>query len=601
MSGNQFTNNTPEIEEKSNKKIKFSELLTLLKLLKPYKLNFYLGLVFLFFSSITLLSFPFFTGKLVDAATYKSIGIFSQINTIAYSLLAVVVLQSIFSFSRIYFFSKVSESVTRDIRENLFAKMVRFPISYFDKNRLGELNSRLNNDVTLLHDIFTLNLAEFLRGAATLLIGIVILFFTSIQLSFFMLSTFPIMVFFAIFFGKLIKKLSKNTQEKLAESQVISEESLQSIYAVKAFTNEGFETKRYNHVLKQLFATALKGATLRSGFVSLIIFTLFGGIVGVLWYGSFLVEQKLLSIGELTSFILYTGFIGASAAGLGETYASFQKAFGASERINDILNADSEPISPYKTKLFNGNIELKNLSFSYPTRKEIEVLQNINIKIEAGQTIALVGTSGSGKSTVASLLLNFYKPNSGEILFDFKSCSNFTLEDIRTNIGYVPQETILFGGTIQENIAYGKPHASEKEIWAAAQKAYASSFIESFPEGMQTVVGERGIKLSGGQKQRIAIARAILKNPSILILDEATSALDAESEYWVQMALDQLMENRTTIIISHRLASIKKSDIIFVIEKGNIVEQGSHEYLSNISNGVYKNLFDKQNISLVLV
>jgi ABC-type multidrug transport system fused ATPase/permease subunit len=336
----------------------------------------------------------------------------------------------------------------------------------------------------------------------------------------------------------------------------------------------------------------------RALFVSVIIFVLFGGIVLILWYGSTLLSKGEISIGDLTSFVIYTSFIGASVAGLGEMYSQIQKSAGASERVREILGEVSEG-HPHATKekdptpLF-GRIEFENVRFSYPTRQELEVLKGISFAVEQGEKVALVGHSGAGKSTIIQLLLQFYSPNKGQILIDGNDTATISLSTIRGNIGIVPQEVLLFGGTIAENIRYGKPEATHQEILLAAEKAYAKEFIDKFPEGLETLVGERGVKLSGGQKQRIAIARAILKDPSILVLDEATSSLDAESEHFVQLALDELMKNRTTIIIAHRLSTIRKADKILVIDNGQIVEEGGHDSLASIDEGIYSNLLKMQ-------
>jgi ATP-binding cassette, subfamily B, bacterial len=364
---------------------------------------------------------------------------------------------------------------------------------------------------------------------------------------------------------------------------------------------------------------ALKAATYRGGFISFIIFVLFGGIVGVVWYGGNLVLQGELAFKDLFTFIIYTGFIGGSVGGLGDMYAQIQKTVGASERILEILDEKSE-VSVESNEIRNQNLEprtqnqelrtknseprtkiqYKNVAFSYPSRPDMEVLRNINLEVKSGEKVGLVGYSGAGKSTIVQLLMRYYKLSGGHILVDGKNINDYNLTDLRKNIAIVPQEVMLFGGTIYENIAYGNPQASENEVIEAARKANALEFIESFPEKFQTIVGERGVKLSGGQRQRVAIARAILKDPAILVLDEATSALDSESEKLVQDALDKLMQNRTTIIIAHRLATIRNVDTIYVLKEGEISEQGSHDELVMIENGIYANLVKLQFENAVL-
>jgi ABC-type multidrug transport system fused ATPase/permease subunit len=415
------------------------------------------------------------------------------------------------------------------------------------------------------------------------------------ELALLMISTFPVIVIAAIFFGRHIRRFSKKRQDELAETNTIIEETLQSIYAVKAFTNEYFEAKRYGGSIDKLVKTSIKFGQARGLFIAFIITFLFGVMFFVLWQGALMLQSGTMKHpGNLVSFISITAIIGGSIAGLGDLYTQLLRAIGASDRIVQILNDTSEvdvvkPSAELPLKL-SGNIEYKNVQFSYPTREDVGVLKGLDLEIKAGQKIALVGTSGGGKSTIVQLLQRFYPISEGEILVDGKNIADYNIVDYRRNLGIVPQEVILFGGTIKENILYGKPEATDNEVIAAAEKANAWDFISNFPEGLETVVGERGIKLSGGQRQRIAIARAILKDPKILILDEATSSLDAESERVVQEALNKLMENRTTVIIAHRLATVREVDCIYVIDGGKIVEKGTHEQLSELEDGIYNNL-----------
>jgi len=564
----------------------------------PYKIKFFIGLVFLALSSSTFMIFPALTGQLVDSATGQASKLLQDINLISLGLFGVILLQGIFSFFRIYFFAQVSENTVADIRRALYAKFVVLPIPFFEQKRVGEITSRITFDVSQLQDTLSITLAELFRQVITLVVGVIIIMVTSVKLSLFMLATFPVLIILAIVFGKKIKKLSKATQEEIAKTNVIVEETLQAIQVVKTFTNELFEIGRYNQSLSRAVQNALKASYFRGAFVSFIIVGLFGGIIAVLWYGASLVESGELTIGELIQFIIYTTFIGASVGGLGDMYGKVQVSLGASERILEILD---EPVEPTHQPIANqqplaveGNIVYEHVAFSYPTRKDIAVLKDISFEIKAGEKIALVGPSGAGKSTIVQLLMKFYDLSSGQILIDDQNINNLNLTQLRQNIGIVPQEVLLFGGTIRENIAYGRPDATSEQIIMAAKKANAYNFIQTFPEGLDTVVGERGIKLSGGQRQRIAIARAILKNPAILILDEATSSLDSESEKLVQEAMDELMKGRTSIIIAHRLSTIRKADKILVIENGQIVEEGTHEDLSSNENGLYANLLKLQ-------
>jgi len=578
-----------EEKRKLNKK-NLSQLGGIFNFMRPYKGSFFFGMVFLLFSSLLLLTFPFVAGKLIDTASGET-WIFNDVNSIALILLGILFIQSIFSFFRVWLFAKVSERSMRDIRLALYSRLVNLPMTFFDKRRTGELISRITSDVSLLQDTFSVTLAELLRQLITLLAGTVFLIYTTPKLTLFMLATFPVLVVIAMVFGRFIRKLSKATQDELASANVIVEETLQSILTVKSFTGEEYEARRYGKGLNRVVSVALKTAVFRGAFISFIIFALFGGIVAVMWYGATLVSSGEMSIGDLVSFVLYTTFIGASIAGLGDIYGQVQKAIGSSERVLEILKEEPEETASATGKqAIKGNIFYNQVNFRYPTRTEVAVLKNINFRINAGDKVALAGSSGAGKSTIIQLLMRFYDITSGSIEVEGRDIKDWNLRQLRSNMGMVPQEVLLFGGSIRENIAYAKPTANEEEIILAAKEANAWQFIVNFPEGLDTLVGERGVKLSGGQRQRIAIARAILKDPSILILDEATSSLDAESESLVQEALDRLMKGRTTIIIAHRLATIRKVDRIYVLRNGEIVEEGSHEDLALQAGGFYANL-----------
>jgi ABC-type multidrug transport system fused ATPase/permease subunit len=487
-------------------------------------------------------------------------------------------------------FALVSEKAMRDIRLAVYGRLVRLPLPFFDKRRTGELISRITSDVGLLQDTFSTTLAELFRQVVTLVAGVAFLLINTPKLTVFMLATFPLLVLFALVFGKFIRRLSKKTQDELAAANVIVEETLQSISTVKSFVGEAYEVNRYGKGLERVVRVALSTAKYRGAFISFIIFALFGGIVGVMWYGASLVASGEMSVGELVSFVLYTTFIGGSIAGLGDIYSQLQKAIGSSERVVELLAEEEEAGAGEQIVDFKGNIAFDAVGFHYPTRPEVEVLQGLSFQIQSGEKVALVGPSGAGKSTIIQLLLRFYESTTGQIRIDGHPLNHWELASLRTKIGIVPQEVLLFGGSIRENIGYAKPGATENEIITAAKKANAWQFISQFPEGLDTLVGERGIKLSGGQRQRVAIARAILKDPAILILDEATSSLDAESESLVQEALNELMKGRTTLIIAHRLATIRKVDRIYVLAGGKIVEQGNHQELVQDAAGIYANL-----------
>ena len=556
----------------------------------PYKWTFITGMLFLLLSNLTTMSFPLLIGQMTKVIEGKSN---YHINELTLFFFAVLIIQAILSFLRIYTFAQVSEKAMRDVRKNLYAKIITMPIFHFEKRRVGELMSRITSDITQLQDVLSITLAEFFRQIFTLVGGIALITYLSWKLTLFMLATFPLLVVAAIVFGKFIRKISKKSQDELAATNIIVEETFQSIQAVKSFTNESYEVNRYTSSLNRVIEAALKAATMRGAFVSFVIFALFGGIVGVVWYGAALVAQGDMILADLLTFIFYTAFIGGSVGGLGDIYAQLQKTIGSSDRILEILEDPSEIdlVTQETPKVIEfGKISIEDLHFSYPSRPSVEILKGISIDIEPGQKIAIVGTSGTGKSTLAQLMMRFYEPDAGQIKLNGRNIQEYSVSDWRGMLALVPQEVLLFGGSIRENIAYGKPGSSQEEIEFAAKQAFAKEFIESFPEKWDTLVGERGVKLSGGQRQRIAIARAILRNPKFLILDEATSALDSESEKWVQSALEELMKNRTSLIIAHRLSTIRSADQIIVMEEGKILEQGNHDALMKIKNGVYRNM-----------
>jgi ATP-binding cassette, subfamily B, bacterial len=576
----------------SFKKEEFQNALKIFSFIKPYLFKFVVSMVLLGFSSVIFMIFTVASGEFINVATGKAKFGFS-LNEIGIGLLCILVFQSVVSYIRVTLLTFVSEKSVADIRKALYNKILSFPITFFEKNRVGDLTSRTTNDVLQLQDALSITLAEFIRQFIVLILSVSYLFWQTRDLAFLMIATFPVIVVAALFFGRHIRKLSKARQDEMAETGTIIEETLQSIYAVKAYTNEYYESVRYGRSIDKVVNTSIKFGHSRGLFISFIISVLFGVMFFVLWQGAKLVAAGTMEAGTLVTFIVITGVIGGSIGGLGDLYTQLLKAIGASDRLIQILGDESEvKIEPHGVNnlKITGNIEYKNVHFSYPTRQDVTILKGLNMSVKAGQKIALVGTSGGGKSTIVQLLQRFYDVSSGEILVDGKNVSEYDVTDYRRNLGIVPQEVLLFGGTILENILYGNPQATENQVIEASKKANAWEFISSFPEGLQTVVGERGIKLSGGQRQRIAIARAILKDPKILILDEATSSLDAESERVVQDALNTLMEGRTSVVIAHRLATIREVDCIYVIDGGKIVESGTHEELSSLENGIYNNL-----------
>lgn len=590
---------SPDIDKKRRiTKESLKQTLAIFSFVRPYKYLFILGMAFLLLSTGASFAFITFLKDLVDPAVYQIVGWEKEIQSVARLLFIVLIVQAFFSFMRIYLFARVSENSMADIRTSIYEHLLVLPLAFFERRRVGELTSRITSDVAQLQNALSVTLAEFIRQLATFIIGVIILFGISVKLSLIMLSTFPVTIICAILIGRYIRKVSKKSQDALAEGNVIVEETLQSIQVVKAFVNDYLEARRYRKHMKEVVRFALQAANARGIFVMFLITAVFGGITLVVWFGVNMIGQGVLTTGNFIYFIMVTMFIGGSIAGLGDMYGQLQKTIGASERILEILKEKVEyPFHPGPSsngQHIQGDIRFDQVHFRYPTRPDISVLSGVSLHIQAGNKIALVGHSGAGKSTIASLILHFYPLEKGQIFIDKKPLDEFSFPELRSHIGIVPQEVLLFGGSIKENILYGRPSATDAEVKKAAEKAYAWNFIHQFSEGMDTLVGERGVKLSGGQRQRIAIARAILKDPAILILDEATSSLDAESEHLVQAALDHLMKGRTTVIIAHRLSTIRKVDKIYVIDHGEIVETGTHDELSLKNGGIYQNLLKLQ-------
>ncbi len=593
----------PDLPPAKLNKESLKEAAALFRYVLPYRVKFVVALVALLFSSLLGLVFPYVTGQLIDGALGGTQeGFFGDIDHIAITLFVALGAQAAFGYFQSLWFVEVGERSLNDLRRESYSKIISLPMAFFAQRRVGELTSRLSADLTQLQETLTSTLAQLLRQATILIGGLVLIFYTSVKLTLVMLLSLPVLIALAVYFGRKIRQLSRQAQDKLADSNTVVEETLQGITNVKAFANEAYEINRYRHAVEVYLTTVLRNARFRGAFFSLIIFGLFSAIILVLWVGARFVQAGELTVGELTSFILYTTFVGAAMGSFAELYSQVQRTVGATERIREILREPSEEIdlSPrtmsYAQQLprLRGEVEFEHVEFSYPTRKEVKVLKGVSFSAKSGERVAFVGPSGAGKSTIVSLILRFYTPDAGRILIDGRDSREYPLTALRNQMSIVPQDVMLFGGTIAENIAYGNPQASEAEIIAAAKQAHAHEFISAFPEGYKTLVGERGIKLSGGQRQRVAIARAILKNPAILILDEATSSLDSESERLVQEALQTLMQGRTTFIIAHRLSTVRTADKIIVVKDGQVVEQGTHQDLMELENGVYRNLSELQ-------
>jgi ABC-type multidrug transport system fused ATPase/permease subunit len=575
----------------------------LLTFLAPHKWRISFALLALILSSAASLVFPKAIELLIDAVLNEATAKYS-VGLIFGGLVAVLTVQSVTRYFTSMSLATIIENTLANLRTELFERIIRLPMSFFAERRVGELSSRLSSDLSLVQETFTFSVLELLRQFVFFVGSVILIASTSLQLTLMILLVLPVIVAIALVFARFIRKYSTKTQDALAEAATIVEESLQAIAGVKSFVNERYEATRYHSAIMNTVGLALSGARVRSAFVSFILLVLFGGIAGVLWYGGNLVRSGAMTMGGLTSFIIYTTFVGGALGSFAELFGQIQRTLGASVRIREILETEPELLDKNDKgdkSLTNGttsgvmprrlkSVSFEHINFAYPGRKDVPALKDVSFVIHEGQRVAFVGESGAGKSTTAALIQGFYAAETGTIAFDNEPVSHLSLREIRESVGIVPQDIVLFGGTIAENIRYGKLDATDDEVWEAARLANAAEFIENFPDKLQTVVGERGVKLSGGQRQRVAIARAILKNPPMLILDEATSSLDSQTEYLIQEAMERLMKGRTTIIIAHRLSTIRTCDNIFVFSKGKIVESGTHTQLLADESSFYAKL-----------
>ena len=574
------------------------QALELFRYLYPYRVRFLLALAALFIGSLLSLSFPYLAGSIVDAAVHRTQEgrMMAGVDRTALLLVGILALQAAFSYFHFLSFATVGQRSLVDLRRDTYARLISLPMAFFAQRRVGELASRLSADLIQIEDTLISILPQFFRQSTLLVGGIALIGATSLKLTGLMLISLPVLTVVAVVFGRRTRRIAREAQDRLADTATIVEETLQGIVNVKAFANEGYELGRYHEGLGHFLTATLRGARLRAAFIAFIVFALFGSIVLVLWAGARLLQQGEITFGELTRFILYTTFVAGAMGQFAELYSQLQKAIGATQRVRELLRETGEveallgPAPPSSLPRLRGEVALEDVHFTYPSRQGVEVLHSIRLAVAPGQRIALVGPSGAGKSTLISLLLRLYDPTAGRLLIDGRDARDYALSELRAQMSMVPQEVLLFGGSIAENIAYGKPGASAEEIQRAARQANAHEFIQAFPEGYATLVGDRGIKLSGGQRQRVAIARAILKDPAILILDEATSSLDSESERLIQEALEGLMRGRTSFIIAHRLATVRHADRIVVIAGGRVVESGTHDELQATEGGVYRRL-----------
>jgi ATP-binding cassette subfamily B protein len=568
--------------------------------LKPYRLKFILALIALLFTSALGLAFPAFAGRVVDGALPRPDvpAPHLSLDAAALALVAVLGLQAVFSFFQSIWFIEVGERSLADLRRDLYGRLIRLPMAFHARRRVGELSSRVAADLAQLQEALIAALPQFLRQLAMLLGGVAMIAATSLQLTAVMLSAFPALILIAVLFGRLIRRSARDAQDRLADANVVVEETLQGVAGVKAFANERYEEDRYRRGLDSFLGPVLRGARYRGAFVSFIIFALFGAVVLVLWYGARMVQAGDLSTGQLASFLLYTLFVAGAMGSFAELFSQLQRTLGASQRVRELLREPAEAVDPPAAAppapRLRGEVTFDDVWFRYPARKEAPVLRGVSLRAEPGQRIALVGPSGAGKSTLVSLLPRFYDPDAGRVLLDGRDAREYPLHSLRSQLAMVPQDVFLFGGSIEENIAYGRPGAAIEEVVEAAKKANAHDFITALPDAYLTRVGERGLQLSGGQRQRVAIARAVLRDPAVLILDEATSSLDSESESLVLQALEALMQGRTCLVIAHRLSTVRGADRIYVLKDGAVVEDGTHAELTARENGVYRTLSELQ-------
>jgi subfamily B ATP-binding cassette protein MsbA len=580
----------------AKEKIKVSprDLLRLLAYAKPYRVRLTIALLSLLIAGVLGLAVIQVVKMLIDAAFVSHDS--QKLNQFVLVLVTMFGAQAGFSFLRTYLLSYTGERIVADVRTQLYNHLTGLPVAFFASRRVGELTSRMASDVSVVQTTTTGSVTELLRLSIMLIGSVTIIFVTNMRLSLLMLAIVPVVILSAHLYGRYVRKLSTNVQDRLAEANSVLEETLSAIRIVQSFVREPYERARYRDRINDSLNLAVKRAAASGGFIAFIILVVYSGIAIVLWFGSRMVVAGRMTPGDLIAFVLYTFFVGGAVGGMSELYGQFNQAIGATRRVFELLDTEAEikdPENPNRLENVQGHVQLVDVHFTYPDERALPVLKGVTVEAKPGEIIALVGPSGAGKSTLVALIPRFYDVSSGAITVDGHDIRSVRLADLRSAIGMVPQETTLFGGPVRENIAYGKLGATDDEIEAVARAAHAHEFIVEFPDGYGTVVGERGVKLSGGQRQRIAIARALLKNPAILILDEATSSLDSESERLVQDALETLMQGRTTFVIAHRLSTVRRADRIIVLDGGRLVEEGTHDELMT-GGGLYKRLYEIQ-------
>ena len=565
-------------------------LRALLPFLAPYRGRMIIAFLALLVAAAAMLALPQALKNVIDKG-------FSAANAAAIDkyfllLLVAAAIFAAFASLRMYLVNWIGERVVADLRSAVYARVIRMDPAFFEVTKTGEVLSRLTTDTTLIQSLSGIGLSILLRSTVSFLGSLVLLLLTNLKLALIIFALIPTVLLPMLLFGRRVRRLSRDSQDRVADTSGLAGETLNAIQTVQAFTLEGLQTRRYDTAVEESFTTAIRRTRVRAWLIAFAILTMFSAVTLVLWLGARSVLHGTMSGGDLAKFLSYAIFMGTSVAALSEMWGELQRASGAMERTIELLQSQPSivtPAAPVPLEVPRGGITFEHLSFNYPSRPDTRALDDFQLEIKPGETVAFVGPSGAGKSTLFQLLLRFYDPGSGRILIDGVDIAGADPSTVRSHIGLVPQETMIFGATARENIRYGRPGATDAEIEAAASAAAADEFLRRLPEGYDTFLGERGARLSGGQKQRIAIARAILKNPPILLLDEATSSLDSESERLVRDALEKLMRNRTTLVIAHRLATAINSDRIVVVDRGRIAAVGRHEQLLQ-ENALYARL-----------
>ena len=559
----------------------------------PHRWKLAAAIVCMIGSSLTSLALSVVVQNLIDSIFEKHDG--NALNVVTLALLAVFLVQAFFTVGQNYLIYTTGERVMADLRRRLYDHMLRLSVSYYNEHRTGELMSRLNNDVTLVQNAVTGNLLALLQNSFLLLGALVMVLILSWQLTGIILLVLPVIVLVALRLGRAQKQYSREAQEELGNAGTIADETIGGVRTVKGFTREEYEVARFSAAIERSFRIAVQRVRLSSAMSGIMSFLIFGAIAIVLWVGGQQVLSGKLTSGQLVQFLILMGIVGGQVAGLSGLYSQFQQSLGGAARVFEVL--ETSPViedKPQASALppVDGHLRFENVTFAYEDDAETPILANVSFEAKPGCVVAVVGPSGAGKTTIASLIPRFFDPVGGRITLDGHDIAAVQQRSLREQIGLVPQEPVLFGLSIRENIRYGRLDATDDEIAIAAHAANAEEFIAHLPDGYDTLVGERGVKLSGGQRQRIAIARAILRDPRILVLDEATSSLDNESEALVQEALDRLMRDRTTVVIAHRLTTIEKADTIVVLEHGHIIERGTHADLLALE-GLYHRLYTR--------